>query len=366
MKGREEMKRMSNKNRRTMDGKACVVMTRKIAMVSLAIAMMFGAAGDVDVLKYFGGNIGFIMEVRASEPTIGMNRMEMTRAEFLAWASDRAAGTRNNRNGGFTGLEFASSDKLYTPEEFFDKYRGSSFQMSGTTRVRHDTSFALNGVRGGQGANSGDHGTGSSGANTSSGQRSNQNSGQGSNLQESGVSSVPNDFWSTLPADVIEAVRNESTFEQMKQLFPNLADETIQTIFEQEVIRLVNEIRAERGLVPLIYHPELANIARLRALETDLLPDRHVSRTTGLAHTEHAIAMGLDVSFAGENRGGGQRTPQQVVNSWMNSQAGHREFILSGSNGNRFGNDLIYIGVGFSGNLSTRKWVLWQSTKIGS
>jgi uncharacterized protein YkwD len=61
------------------------------------------------------------------------------------------------------------------------------------------------------------------------------------------------------------------------------AYEDIQAMFEQEVIRLVNEIRAEHGLPALILHPELANVARLRAEEMVEYNVRgHISPTTGL------------------------------------------------------------------------------------
>jgi uncharacterized protein YkwD len=140
------------------------------------------------------------------------------------------------------------------------------------------------------------------------------------------------------------------------------AYEDIQAMFEQEVIRLVNEIRAEYGLPILALHLELANVARLRAEEMVTHNVRgHLSPTTGLEHTAHANAMGLNLRYAGENSARGSRNPQAVVNAWMNS-AGHRDFILSGHSTSRFPH-LGYIGVGFYFDEITA-WTLWLTCNL--
>ncbi|KFZ32490.1 hypothetical protein JS44_04615 [Anoxybacillus flavithermus] len=51
--------------------------------------------------------------------------------------------------------------------------------------------------------------------------------------------------------------------------------------------------------------------------------------------------FGVSYRTAGENIAKGQRTPQEVVNAWMNS-AGHRANILN--------RNFTHIGVGFDGN----------------
>jgi len=120
-------------------------------------------------------------------------------------------------------------------------------------------------------------------------------------------------------------------------------------MFEAEVVRLVNVIRVEHGLPPLIHSPELAKIARLRSEEiAEHRTHGHVSPVNGLEHTDYARAMGLDMPLVGENAAFGQLTPQAAVNGWMVSTAGHREFLLSGSAGNGFTRDFRYLGVGFS------------------
>ena len=138
--------------------------------------------------------------------------------------------------------------------------------------------------------------------------------------------------------------------------------EDIQSMFESEVIRLVNEIRAENGLSALRLHDDLADVARHRA-EEKLAHDArgHISPTTGLEHTAHARAMGLNLAYAGENAILAGRTPQEVVDVWMASN-GHRQFILSGHSTSRFTRPLRYIGVGFSfDDRNFTAWTLWKT-----
>ena len=68
--------------------------------------------------------------------------------------------------------------------------------------------------------------------------------------------------------ELTEAVQAGKNLSVILSMFPDLDEKYIQSAFEQEVIRLVNEIRYGYGLPALIYHPELAHIARLRAEET--------------------------------------------------------------------------------------------------
>ena len=60
--------------------------------------------------------------------------------------------------------------------------------------------------------------------------------------------------------------------------------------------------------------------------------------------------FGVSYRTAGENIAQGQRTPQEVVNAWMNS-AGHRKNILNGN--------FTHIGVGYeaSGNHWTQMFI---------
>ena len=111
------------------------------------------------------------------------------------------------------------------------------------------------------------------------------------------------------------------------------------TQYEQEVIRLVNEIRAQNGLSALTYNWELSRVARYKS--QDMVDNRYFSHTSPTYGTPFQMirSFGLSYRSAGENIAYGQRTPQAVVNAWMNS-SGHRANILSSS--------YTQIGVGYA------------------
>lgn len=111
--------------------------------------------------------------------------------------------------------------------------------------------------------------------------------------------------------------------------------------FEREVIRLVNEIRVQNGLKPLTENWELSRVARYKS--QDMVDNRYFSHTSPTYGTPFQMikAFGLSYRSAGENIAYGQRTPQAVVNAWMNS-SGHRANILNSS--------YTQIGVGYVSN----------------
>ena len=110
------------------------------------------------------------------------------------------------------------------------------------------------------------------------------------------------------------------------------------TAFEQEVVRLVNEVRAQNGLSPLTANWELSRVARYKS--QDMADNRYFSHTSPTYGTPFQMikAFGLSFRTAGENIAYGQRTPQAVMNGWMNS-SGHRANILNAS--------YTQIGVGY-------------------
>ncbi|MCL2568174.1 MAG: S-layer homology domain-containing protein [Oscillospiraceae bacterium] len=152
-----------------------------------------------------------------------------------------------------------------------------------------------------------------------------------------------------------EAMRAGIEYSEIVRLFPG-AD--VRAMFEQELMRLINEIRSSYGLAPLIRHSALSTIARGRADEMIRHNSMsHVSPTTGLAHTAHANNQGLNVFYAGENAGWGHGTPQDMVTAWMESPV-HRDGILVGAEGNRLTVEwatMPYAGVGFASG-DTHEW----------
>lgn len=120
--------------------------------------------------------------------------------------------------------------------------------------------------------------------------------------------------------------------------------------YENEVIRLVNVQRSQNGLSPLTANWELSRVARYKS--QDMADNRYFSHTSPTYGTPFQMmkSFGLRFRTAGENIAYGQRTPQAVVNAWMNS-SGHRANILNAS--------YTQIGVGYvaGGNYWTQMFM---------
>ena len=110
------------------------------------------------------------------------------------------------------------------------------------------------------------------------------------------------------------------------------------TSYEQEVIRLVNEIRVERGLRELTYNWELSRVARYKS--QDMHDNRYFSHTSPVYGSPFQMMKNFGITYrsAAENIARGQSSSQAVVNAWMNS-SGHRANILNSS--------FTEIGVGY-------------------
>lgn len=122
------------------------------------------------------------------------------------------------------------------------------------------------------------------------------------------------------------------------------------TQYEKEVVRLVNEIRVKNGLKALSEDWQLSRVARYKSQD---MKDKgyfsHTSPTYG-SPFDMMKKFGLTYRTAGENIAKGQRSPQAVVNAWMNS-SGHRANILNAS--------YTKIGVGYvaNGNYWTQMFI---------
>ena len=107
---------------------------------------------------------------------------------------------------------------------------------------------------------------------------------------------------------------------------------------EEEVLTLVNQERSKIGLKPLQMDWELSRVARMKS--QDMAQKNYFSHQSPTYGSPFDMMKQFGISFksAGENIASGQRTPQEVVNAWMNS-AGHRQNILNGN--------FTHIGVGY-------------------
>ncbi len=102
------------------------------------------------------------------------------------------------------------------------------------------------------------------------------------------------------------------------------------------MFRLTNIERVNNGLPEFKRLPLLDEVANLRAWE--LIPCYDHDRPDGSSCFTAYEEAGIAYSYAAENIAAGYRSPEEVVNGWMNS-TGHRKNILNP--------DLEYLGVGF-------------------
>ena len=104
------------------------------------------------------------------------------------------------------------------------------------------------------------------------------------------------------------------------------------------VLKLVNQERAKQGLKELSLNKKLNKVAEDKAKD---MRDNHYfdhnSRKYG-SPFEMMRSYGINFTTAGENIAAGQRTAEQVMESWMNS-SGHRANILN--------KNYTQLGVGF-------------------
>ncbi len=109
-----------------------------------------------------------------------------------------------------------------------------------------------------------------------------------------------------------------------------------------QVLELVNAERQKAGLSPLQYYSAGQSFADIRASEI----------VTKFSHTRpdetqwHTVLDGLDYRMCGENIAYGYKTPETVMNGWMNSE-GHKANILEAS--------FTHIIVGY--DASSKAWV---------
>ena len=120
--------------------------------------------------------------------------------------------------------------------------------------------------------------------------------------------------------------------------------------YARQVVDLTNEQRRKNGLADLQMDTQLSQVAQTKS--QDMQKNGYFSHTSPTYGSPFDMMRDFGVSYrtAGENIAQGQRTPQEVVNAWMNS-AGHRKNILNGN--------FTHIGVGYeaSGNHWTQMFI---------
>jgi len=111
------------------------------------------------------------------------------------------------------------------------------------------------------------------------------------------------------------------------------------SIYEQRVVELVNVEREKAGLQPLKVDAQLSRVARLKS--EDMRDNNYFSHNSPTYGSPFDMMQNYGINYrtAGENIAAGQKTPEDVVNAWMNS-SGHRANILNAN--------FTHIGVGLA------------------
>ena len=115
--------------------------------------------------------------------------------------------------------------------------------------------------------------------------------------------------------------------------------------YAEQVVELVNAERAKAGLGALTLDKSIEAAALVRAREIEISFSH--TRPDGRSFSTVLTDNGISFSGAGENIAWGQKSPEEVVNAWMNSPS-HRANILN----SRF----TKIGVGYYQNQSGRNF----------
>ncbi|MFQ6960725.1 CAP domain-containing protein [Clostridium sp. D5] len=116
--------------------------------------------------------------------------------------------------------------------------------------------------------------------------------------------------------------------------------------FIQQVVNLVNQERSKAGLSPVKADTSVQAAAQVRAKEIETSFSH--TRPDGSSFSTALTQQGVTYRGSGENIAWGQKTPEQVMNGWMNSE-GHRANILN--------KNYTTIGVGLHQNASgTNYW----------
>jgi len=120
--------------------------------------------------------------------------------------------------------------------------------------------------------------------------------------------------------------------------------------YEQKVVDLTNQERAKNGLPALKVDTTLSKMAHEKS--RDMSANNYFSHTSPTYGSPFDMMKkyGISYSSAGENIAAGQKTPEEVVQAWMNSE-GHRANILNAN--------YNYIGVGYvaQGNYWTQEFI---------
>lgn len=137
----------------------------------------------------------------------------------------------------------------------------------------------------------------------------------------------------------------------LEDRFPGCREPLLADDWRAEVLQLVNDQRSANGVDPLAHDATLEAQAEQYACEMIFYDFfAHENPVTGTQLQDRAAEFGYEYTYIGENLAAGQRSPAEVVRSWMLS-AGHRRNILDSG--------FVEVGVGVrTGGEYNYYWVL--------
>lgn len=124
--------------------------------------------------------------------------------------------------------------------------------------------------------------------------------------------------------------------------------------YQLQVLDLVNQERLSRNIAPLKLNTDVQQVAQLRASE--ICTSFSHTRPDGRSCFTALDDAGISNMTAGENIAAGYRTPEEVMEGWMNSP-GHRANILD--------TDYTEMGIGYYTNASSEYGSYWVQMFIG-
>ena len=116
--------------------------------------------------------------------------------------------------------------------------------------------------------------------------------------------------------------------EQTPESTPEQKPSTDFSSYQQQVLDLVNAERTKRGISALTLDSNLSSVATKKS--QDMVNKNYFDHTSPTYGSPFDMMKQFGISYrtAGENIAKGQKTPQEVVTAWMNSE-GHRKNILN-------------------------------------
>ena len=141
--------------------------------------------------------------------------------------------------------------------------------------------------------------------------------------------STPNNP-STTPQQKPESTPStpSTTPQQKPESTPEQKPSTDFSSYQQQVLDLVNAERPKRGISALTLDSNLSSVATKKS--QDMVNKNYFDHTSPTYGSPFDMMKQFGISYrtAGENIAKGQKTPQEVVTAWMNSE-GHRKNILN-------------------------------------